>query len=192
MQRVELKKKRGGSVGKFQPEFTEQVKELCKLGATDRDLSLLFGVHVSVIDRWKRKHPQFFERVHQGKQVADIKVSKALFTNAIGFYYYEEQLVKKWRKKYDNKGNVTEAFEVIEMVEVKKYCKPDTTAQIFWLKNRRRDLWRDGFENADPGKTMVFKNPNVILAQLRKEGFVMLEGEYDVVEDMKQIEKPAA
>lgn len=36
-----------------------------------------------------------------------------------------------------------EGNAVTKSVAVQKEVPPDVTAQIFWLKNRRPDLWRD-------------------------------------------------
>ena len=44
--------------------------------------------------------------------------------------------------KYDNGKRVSEN-ERIEYAEEEVFIPPDTTAQIFWLKNRRPDKWRD-------------------------------------------------
>ena len=65
----------------------------------------------------------------QGKEVVDRLVVNALFKNAIGFEYEEETVT--------NSGAV---------VTTKKYSKPNVTAQIFWLKNRKTDTWRDKTE----------------------------------------------
>ena len=61
----------------------------------------------------------------QGKEVSDRQVENALFKTATGYYYQEE--------------TVTNAGEI---VTIKKYSKPNTTAQIFWLKNRKAE-WTD-------------------------------------------------
>lgn len=47
----------------------------------------------------------------------------------------------KTKRQLKDKGTIEE--EHIEYVEEEVYIAPDTTAQIFWLKNRRPDKWRD-------------------------------------------------
>lgn len=74
----------------------------------------------------KRSIQDFSDALKQGKEVVDRQVENALFKNAVGFMYEEE--------------TVTNAGEV---VTVKKYSKPNITAQIFWLKNRKMKEWRD-------------------------------------------------
>lgn len=46
--------------------------------------------------------------------------------------------------------------------EVIKYSHPDTTAQIFWLKNRRPDKWRDKVENMNINQPDREVNINII------------------------------
>jgi hypothetical protein len=136
-------KKRRGKATLFKPEYTEQVEELCRQGSTDRDLALFFKVSINTIDNWKKRNPDFFLALLKGKQEADANVAEALYGNAIGSEYYEEHAVKLKRKIFDDTGKVIRTEEHVQVIPLKKHSKPDTTAQIFHLKNRRPDLWRD-------------------------------------------------
>jgi hypothetical protein len=78
----------------------------------------------------------------KGKQEADTNVAEAMYKNATGYDYYEEQAVKLRETSYVD-GKVSKVREYVDVVMVKKHQPADTTAQIFWLKNRRPDLWRD-------------------------------------------------
>src|SRR4029077_13601462 len=127
----------------FKPEYTEQVEELCRSGSTDKDLALFFKVSINTIGNWKKRHPDFFLALLKGKQEADANVAEALYRNAIGYDYYENQPVKLKRKIFDDTGKLIRTEEYVQFVPLKKHSKPDTTAQIFHLKNRRPDLWRD-------------------------------------------------
>ena len=79
----------------------------------------------STFREWKKKFPTLSAALKQGKEVSDRQVENALFKTATGYYYQEE--------------TVTNAGEI---VTIKKYSKPNTTAQIFWLKNRKAE-WTD-------------------------------------------------
>ena len=68
-----------------------------------------------------------------GKQEADERVILSLYKRATGF---EHDSVKIFCSK---DGDVTQ-------VPFREYVPPDTTAAIFWLKNRRKDEWRDKSE----------------------------------------------
>ena len=95
-------------------------------GLIDEQIAKNMGVAYSTFKEWKKKYSDFSAALKQGKEVADRRVENALFNNAVGFMYEEE--------------TVTNAGEV---VTIKKYSKPNITAQIFWLKNRKMKEWRD-------------------------------------------------
>lgn len=132
-----MKKKparRPGRPSNYRPEFTQAATKLCLLGATDADLAMFFDVSLRTIASWKGSHPEFLHALKQGKQVADSNVATSLYRRATG---YEHQAVKIF---FDSRTN---AEKVVTYTE--RYA-PDTTAAIFWLKNRRPDLWRDRIE----------------------------------------------
>src|SRR4051794_33985430 len=89
-----LTKRPRGRPSSFKPEYTEQVEKLCKLGTTDRDLCLFFNVAPQTIENWKKTYPDFFLALMKGKQEADANVAEAMYRNATGYDYCEEQAVK--------------------------------------------------------------------------------------------------
>lgn len=117
---------------KYRAEFAEQARKLCRLGATDRELADFFEVQESSINNWKRDHPEFLEALKAGKGMADAEVAEKLFKRATG---YSHEAVKI----FNDQGAPME-------VPYTEHYPPDTTACIFWLKNRRPDLWRDKVE----------------------------------------------
>lgn len=137
----------------FDPEMVEQARFLCRFGATDDDLADFFGVSVRTVNRWKSIHPEFLGALVRGKDAADDRVEERLYHRALGFEYEEAQPIKLKDIIYDNGKKVSEK-ERIEVVMVKKVVVPDTTAMIFWLKNRRKDRWRDvhQHEHGRPGE----------------------------------------
>lgn len=118
-----------GRPPKYKPEFVEQARKLARLGATDVELGDFFGVHRDTIWRWSREHEDFSDALKLGKEAADERVVRSLYAKATG---YERDGVKVFQH----------GGEVIEH-KVREWVPPDTTAAIFWLKNRRRDEWRD-------------------------------------------------
>lgn len=131
-------KKRAPLIGRpssFRPEMQRIARQLCRLGATDKDLAAAFDVTEQTINNWKDKHPAFFESLKEAKREADERVERSLFERAIG---YEHDAVKILTvARGENQGS-----EVQEVPYTERYA-PDTTAAIFWLKNRRPELWRD-------------------------------------------------
>lgn len=120
----------GGRPSLYRPEYAEQALKLCRLGATDKEIANFFEVVESTINEWKLKHAEFSESLKAGKALADAEVADKLFKRATGY----EHAAVKISASPDGKEHVTEYIE--------RY-PPDTTAAIFWLKNRRPDVWRD-------------------------------------------------
>ncbi len=120
-----------GRPSAYRAEYADQARKLCMLGATDANLADFFGVSESTVNNWKQVHPEFLESLKAGKQVADGEVAHSLYRRATG---WEHGAVKIFLPP-----NAT-APVLVDYVE---HHPGDTTAQIFWLKNRRPDLWRD-------------------------------------------------
>jgi hypothetical protein len=176
----EANKSTGGRPSDFKPEFTAEVERLCKLGMVDTDLAMYFGKSRSTISNWKRAHPEFFEALSRGKHKADLTVAAKLFESATGHEYHEEHAFKLKRETIrPDSTRVVE--EYVEKVLLLKQRPGDVTAQIFWLKNRRPDLWRDVKKIESEHKVDISVRGREALEELKKDGFVVLEGEYNIV-----------
>lgn len=112
-------------------------------GLTDKQIATeKIGISERAFSRWKAANPSIVAALKKGKEPADVRVENALYKSATGFYAKVTEPVKlKTTRKMEGKGEITE--EHIEMVEKTVYIPPNTTAQIFWLKNRKPDKWRD-------------------------------------------------
>lgn len=114
------------------------------------------GIHPSTLYDWQKKYSEIAEVLKRGKEVIDRQVENALLKRALGYEY--EEVTKERMIKKDVKGDpMTDlhGFPIAEMVEtkrVKKEVVADTTAQIFWLKNRKPEQWRDKRETEVTGK----------------------------------------
>jgi hypothetical protein len=113
----------------FKPEFVEQAEQLCKLGATDQEVADFFKVSARTLYRWKGENEQFCQALKSGKVAADERVERSLYSRAIGYEHEEVDI-----RVIDH---------AIVQTPIRKYYPPDTTAAIFWLKNRRGQDWRD-------------------------------------------------
>jgi hypothetical protein len=138
----------------FLPEYVEQAYNFAILGATDAELAEHFGVAESTLYEWKLAHPEFSESIKKGKRPADATIAGALFNRASGAEWVEEQAIKLKRVEYCDGKRVLED-ERIELVEVVRRAPPDTTAAIFWLKNRRPEQWRDKQEVQHTGDPFI-------------------------------------
>lgn len=121
----------------------EQVKEKLILvegwardGLTDEQIANNLNIATSTFYEYKKEHSEFSEALKKGKEVVDYEVENALLKRALG-YDYEE---KTYEKRYNEQLN--KYVEVLTK-RVTKQVAPDTTAQIFWLKNRQSSKWRD-------------------------------------------------
>jgi len=128
----------GGRPTDYKPEYAEQAAKLCQLGATDADLADFFGVSDRTIYRWAAKHEEFSQSLKAGKDLADERVERSLYHKAVGYTFDSE-------KVFQFQGQIVRA-------ETKEHVPPDTTAMIFWLKNRRKEQWRDRQEHELTGK----------------------------------------
>lgn len=123
-----------GPKNRITPEVLLQVYWLCYLGATDIQLADAFGVVPATIDNWKKNNPEFLEALRKGKAEADIKVIQSFFKRATGFEYTEV---------HTTTGERRDGTQYTITRKVTKYYPPDTTAGIFWMKNRWRATWAD-------------------------------------------------
>lgn len=123
-----------GQPTKYDLAYNQQARNLCLLGATDEDLARAFEVDPSTIDNWKARYPDFLGSIKEGKEQADARVAEALYQRALGYSHDAVKIVA------DAKTGANIAVPYVE------HYPPDTTAAIFWLKNRRSDLWRDRHE----------------------------------------------
>lgn len=128
-----------GRPTKYKDEYAEQVYKLCLLGATDEKLADFFDVDEATINRWKKNNAEFCESVKRGKEIADSEIAESLFHRAKGYSHDAVKIMTV--ASGDGCGSR------IEEVEYTEHYPPDTTACIFWLKNRQREHWRDKTEH---------------------------------------------
>ncbi|APM40557.1 transposase [Clostridium kluyveri] len=131
-------------------------------GLTEVQIAKNLGISESTLNDYKKKYPEFLESLKKGKEVIDFEVENALLKRALGYKYDEvtqERILQK-----DEYGKVItdiHGFPIYKMVvtkTVKKEVAPDTTAQIFWLKNRKPKEWRDKRDVEHSGEVSV-NNP---------------------------------
>jgi hypothetical protein len=116
----------------YKDEYVKLAYNYCLLGATDADMAKYFDVDESTVNNWKNEHEEFLVSIKEGRIEADTKVVKSLYKRAIG---------------YDQKTDKIFQFQGAPVVvPTIDHIQPDTTAQIFWLKNRQPVKWRDKIE----------------------------------------------
>lgn len=118
-------------------------------GLTDEQIAKNIGISRASLYEWKKKEIDISDALKKGKEIVDFEVENALLKRALGYEYEEET--------YEN-GILTK--------KVKKQVPPDTTAQIFWLKNRKPNNWKDRVETDEDKEAVA--NASRVIAKIRK------------------------
>ena len=136
-----MEEQQSNNVGR--PTKWEDVKEKLFLvenwareGLTNVDIAKKLDIAMSTFCEYQNKYSEFKEALKKGKEVIDYEVENALLKRALGYEYEESTYETKFNK---DSGE----FEEVLTKRVTKEVSPDTTAQIFWLKNRKPTLWAD-------------------------------------------------
>lgn len=127
-----------GCKGKYAEWLTDdgllRIEGWARDGLTEEQIAHNMGIGIRTLTDWKSRFPAILASLKNGKAPVDVQVENALLKSALGFEYEEtiteiEEMPGGKQKK--------------QIRKVKKYAPPNSTAQIFWLKNRRPDRWRD-------------------------------------------------
>lgn len=126
--------------GKYEQWLTEegllQLEAWARNGLTDEQIAANIGISRSTMNEWKNRFSDISDTLKRGKEIVDIQVENALLKRALGYTYKETTREAQFNPQ-------TEQYEMVVTKEVTKEVVPDTTAQIFWLKNRKPEEWRD-------------------------------------------------
>lgn len=122
----------------YKPEYAEQARKLCELGATDYELADFFSVNTVTIYRWRNVHEEFCNAVTCGKEAADQRVARSLYNRAVGYTYESE-------KVFNHQGEILRA-------PIAEHVPPDPGAAMNWLKNRQPAEWREKVVTEHTGK----------------------------------------
>ena len=125
------------------------IKGMARDGLTQQQIADNLGINVDTLIEYKKKYTDFSEALKKGKEVVDIEVENALLKRALGYKYDEVT--------YENG---------VETKRVTKEVQPDTTAQIFWLKNRKPNNWKDRVETDEDKEAVA--NASQVIAKIRK------------------------
>lgn len=129
------KSKKPGRPNQLNEELTDKILELAKKGKTNKQIAQIIGISPQTIYYWQRTNDQFKWAFSEAKSAADDLVEASLFRKAIGYTCPET-------KVFQYEGQIIEHT-------IQKHYAPDTTAGIFWLKNRRPEEWRERVENVN-------------------------------------------
>lgn len=138
----------------LEPDKLLLLEDWARQGLFDEQIAKNMGVSEATLYNYKKKYPAFKEALRKGKEVVDIEVENAMLKRAIGY------TVTINEQKLDRDGCVHDLTRDI-------HIPGDVTAQIFWLKNRRRMQWRDKIEySSDSGDISKLDE---ILEEIKKD-----------------------
>lgn len=129
----------------IEPERLTLLTAWARDGLIDEEIAKKMNVSPPTLYKYKKMFPQIVEALRKGKELVDVEVENALYKKALGYNVTVQKAFKVKDIIYDNGKKVSEK-ERIEYAEEEIHIPADTTAQIFWLKNRKRKEWRDKVE----------------------------------------------
>lgn len=145
----------GGRKSKYQTHVEPKlllIEAWARDGMIQEDIAKKLGVAMSSFSDYKNKFPELSEALKRGQEVVDVEVENALFKRALGYRY--DEVTKEAARELDEETGEYKTV-MVETKRVTKEVQPDVTAQIFWLKNRKPETWRDKKEvDADVSGSM--------------------------------------
>ena len=149
--------------GKYEEWLSEEgllkLEAWARDGLTNEQIASNIGISRKTLQEWCIKYSDISDTLKKGKDVADIQVENALFKKAIGYTVSLKKTFKVKCIEYDeNTGKkISEREELVEGFD-EMHIPADTTAQIFWLKNRLPEKWKDKKDiESDSGTGMLEK-----------------------------------
>lgn len=122
------------SYPQYDPAFDGFAQRFCETGATDAEIAAFFEIPVGLLYQWRRDHPSFAASIKVGKEIADLRVERALYEMAVGTVVDDVKVL--------GDGGI---------VPYQRRIDPQLGAATMWLKNRQRDKWRDKVDHEHTG-----------------------------------------
>jgi hypothetical protein len=134
----------------------DSVRGWAKQGSTDEEIAKMLGISTTLLYEWKKDKVEFSEAIKKGKDISNGELLNSAFKQSVGFYYTEQMAVKVRTNEAvptaDGKGEKYLPAERIEIIEVQKFMPANPTMNIFMLKNRLPDEYKDKRQTELTGK----------------------------------------
>lgn len=124
----------GPSPAKYNKKMARKIYMLATIGLTQPQMAVQLDMSVNTLSNWLHKRPECKEAYQKGKLIHDTSVQETLLKRALGYSYEEVSI-------HEGVDSIGRPYS--RTSKVIKHVQPDTTAMIFWLKNRHRDQWND-------------------------------------------------
>ena len=109
-------------------------------GLSQKQIAKQMEISITTLKNWRKSDDPIFlplvTALNTSKDYVDKQIENSLFKSAMGYDYEEITEELKMNPK-------TGKQELMVTKKVKKHVSPNTSAQIFWLKNRLPEVWRD-------------------------------------------------
>ena len=124
--------------GKYQewlkPENLILIQGWRRDGLSDADIAKKIGIRRETIYAWLKSYPNFANAYKKGSEVSTYEVENALYKSALGYDVTEVEQVETTNPD----GSVT-----VQKRQRRRHIQANIAAQIFILKNRRSEWWKD-------------------------------------------------
>ena len=141
-----------------------EVEGWARNGVSDEDIAHNLGVAYSTFRKYKEANAALSAALARGKEIVDIEVEGALLKRCMG---YNARVAKHYKVKtidYDDNGKKISEREELKEVYDEVHIPADTTAQMFWLANRKKKDWKykpDEDKTGDENETGVVLLPEI-------------------------------
>lgn len=129
-----------------------QVISMLKDGCMDKEIIEFLGISRSAWKAKKNSNLKLKQAIDEVKEARNEQVEDALFKCCTGYNYWEEVVTKVKEEVLAEDGTTILVKEDVKISRVKKYKGPDTTAQKYWLNNKKKQLWKDDPHKVDNDK----------------------------------------
>src|SRR6056297_1379944 len=137
-----------------------KIEGWAKDGLSNEQIAHNMGVSQQTFYNYLKKHVEILEAIKRSKEVVDREVENAMHKSANGYFVEEiKEIIEK-----DEMGKDRKKIE-----RNKKWIPPNPALNIFWLKNRKPEKWRNNpEENSDANKDSLRTLAEVLLESREK------------------------
>lgn len=127
----------------YDPSYhPRKANQLALLGLNEEEMATILDIAESTLSKWKIDFPEFSEALKEGKVFANAHIASRLYNRAEGLTT-KEVVYEDIEERIDH-GDGTWHYEPKTRVKTTfKEEAPNTTAAIFFLKNRDPKRWKD-------------------------------------------------
>lgn len=145
----------------LKPDGLMMIAAWTRDGLTQEQIATKIGIHRATLLVWRKNFPSINKAFKKTRDMVDTEVENALFKRAIGYNIFLKKPMKIKTDKF---------AEEIVYVDEEIHINGDVGAQVFWLSNRKPEVWQNTQKNAislDEGTSQVLKAFGNIMAETK-------------------------